>query len=129
MPSAPVMYSGSADKIRTNVDLRVNTDSRSFVQLGLGDIGEANRLNLQLGQQGKVWGGRFGVIEGKVGAGIDIKMGRDFKISADAYDPNDFRLKLRSELLIGPDTYLVGESFNLNKDVQRSFFLGVRKTF
>ena len=124
-----VMYSGGADKYRTNVDLRVNTDSRSFVQMGLSDIGESNRLNLQLGQQGQVVGGRFGVVEGKAGAGVDLKLGNNFKISADAYDPNDFRLKLRSELKVAPDTYIVGESISVNKDAQRSTYVGVRRSF
>ncbi len=124
-----VMYSGGADKYRTNVDLRVNTDSRSFVQMGLSYIGESNRLNLQLGQQGQVVGGRFGVVEGKAGAGVDLKLGNNFKISADAYDPNDFRLKLRSEMKVAPDTYLVGESISVNKDAQRSTYLGIRRSF
>ena len=124
-----VMYSGGADKVRTNVDLRVNTDSRSFVQMGLSDIGESNRLNLQFGQQGPAVGGRLGVVEGKAGAGVDLKMGNNFKISADAYDPNDFRLKLRSELKVAPDTYIVGESISINKDAQRSTYVGVRRSF
>ncbi len=124
-----VMYSGGAEKYRTNLDLRVNNDSRSFVHLGLTDIGETNRLNFQLGRQGDIIGGRVGVVEGKAGAGLDLNLGKNFKISADAYDPNDFRLKLRSELRIARDTYLVGESISLNKDAQRSTYIGVRRTF
>lgn len=124
-----VMYSGGAEKYRTNVDLRVNTDSRSFVQMGLSDIGEDNRVNFQLGSQGKLIDGRIGVVEGKAGAGIDFKLGNSFKLSADAYDPNDFRLKLRSELKVAPDTYLVGESLSINKDAQRSTYVGIRRSF
>ena len=124
-----VMYSGGAERYRTNVDFRVNTDSRSFVQMGVSDIGESNRVNLQVGTQGPVVGGRLGVVEGKAGAGLDLKLGNSFKISADAYDPNDFRLKLRSELKIAPETYLVGESISINKDAQRSSYVGVRRTF
>jgi phospholipid/cholesterol/gamma-HCH transport system substrate-binding protein len=124
-----VMYGGGAEKYRTNVDLRVNTDSRSFVQMGLSDIGESNRLNFQLGQQGPHVGGRVGVVEGKAGAGVDLKLGKNFKISADAYDPNDFRIKLRSELKIAPDTYVVGESISVNKDAQRSTYVGIRRSF
>lgn len=124
-----LMYSGGAEKYRTNIDLRVNTDSRSFVQMGLSDIGESNRLNFQLGQQGPTIGGRVGVVEGKAGAGVDLKLGKNFKISADAYDPNDFRIKLRSELRVAPDTYIVGESISVNKDAQRSTYLGIRRSF
>jgi len=124
-----LMYSGGAEKYRTNIDLRVNTDSRSFVQMGLSDIGESNRLNFQLGQQGPTIGGRVGVVEGKAGAGVDLKLGKNLKVSADAYDPNDFRIKLRSELKVAPDTYIVGESISVNKDAQRSTYLGVRRSF
>ena len=124
-----LMYSGGAEKYRTNIDLRVNTDSRSFVQMGMSDIGESNRLNFQLGQQGPSIGGRVGVVEGKAGAGVDLMLGRNLKVSADAYDPNDFRIKLRSELKVAPDTYIVGESISVNKDAQRSTYLGIRRSF
>ncbi len=124
-----LMYSGGAQAYRTNLDVRVHTDARTFAHMGLSDIGETNRVNFQIGQEGKTFGGRVGVIEGKVGAGLDLKLGRNFKFSADAYDPNDFRLKLRSEFRIAPDTYLVGESISINKDAQRSSYIGVRRTF
>ena len=124
-----VMYSGGAERYRTNIDVRVHTDEKTFAHMGLSDIGEANRVNFQLGRQGKDIGGRFGVIEGKVGAGLDLNLGKNVKFSADAYDPNDFRLKLRSEFRIAPDTYLVGESISINKDAQRSSYIGVRRTF
>jgi phospholipid/cholesterol/gamma-HCH transport system substrate-binding protein len=124
-----VMYSGGAERYRTNADVRIHTDERSFIHMGLSDIGESNRLNFQLGREGQTLGGRVGVIEGKAGAGLDVKLGPAVKISADAYDPNDFRLKLRSELRIAPDTYLVGESISINKDAQRSSYIGVRRTF
>jgi phospholipid/cholesterol/gamma-HCH transport system substrate-binding protein len=124
-----MMYSGGAERYRTNVDLRVYSDPKTFAHIGLSDIGESNRVNFQFGQQGQTFGGRVGVIEGKPGAGLDLRFGKDFKFSADAYDPNDFRLKLRSEFRIAPDTYLVGESISINKDAQRSSYVGVRRTF
>ena len=94
-----------------------------------GGLTAINRVNFQLGQEGKTVGGRLGVVEGKPGAGIDLKFGKNFKISADAYDPNDFRIKLRSELKIAPDTYIVGESLSINKSAQRSTYIGLRRTF
>ena len=124
-----IMYSGGAEKYRTNLDLRIKTDDKAFVHMGLGDIGESNRFNFQLGQQGSVVGGRLGVVEGKAGVGLDLKLGKQLKLSADAYDPNDFRLKLRSELKIARDTYLVGESVSVNKDAQRSTYVGIRRSF
>ena len=124
-----LMYNGGAEKYRANVDLRIYANERNYFHMGLSDIGEANRFNFQLGQTGKTVGGRIGVIEGKAGVGLDLNLGKNFRISADAYDPNDFRLKLRSELRIAPDTYLVGESIGLNKESQRSTYFGLRRTF
>ncbi len=124
-----LMYNGGAEKYRANVDLHIHTSERNYFRMGLSDIGESNRFNFQLGQTGKTVGGRIGVIEGKAGAGLDLNLGKNFRISADAYDPNDFRLKLRSELRIAPDTYLVGESIGLNKESQRSTYFGLRRTF
>ena len=124
-----LMYSGGAEKYRANVDFRLHMNEKTYAHMGLSDIGEANRVNFQLGQEGKTVGGRLGVVEGKPGAGIDLKFGKNFKISADAYDPNDFRIKLRSELKIAPDTYIVGESLSINKSAQRSTYIGLRRTF
>ena len=124
-----LMYSGGSNHYETNMDLRINNGSGNFLQMGVADIGAGNRVNFQLGQQGRTFGGRIGVVEGQAGAGVDVRFGRDFKISADVYDPNDLRIKLRSEIRIAPSTYLVGESLNINKDAQRSSYIGVRRTF
>ena len=124
-----VMYSGGADHYRTNLDFQVHMDSRRYAKIGLSDVGDSNRVNFQLGQQGPIFGGRIGVVESKAGAGLDLRLGKDFKISADAYDPNDLRIKLRSELRLAPDTYLVGESLSINKDAQHSSYVGIRRNF
>ena len=124
-----MMYSGGAEHYRTNLDFQINADSRRYARFGISDIGETNRVNFLLGQQGQTFGGHFGVVESKAGAGIDLRFGKGFKISADAYDPNDFQIKLRSEIRIAPSTYIVGESLSINKDAQRSSYIGVRRTF
>ena len=122
-------YSGGSNHYRANLDFQINADSRRYARIGLSDIGETNRVNFLLGQQGQTFGGHAGVVEGKAGAGIDLHFGKGFKISADAYDPNDLRIKLRSEIRIAPSTYLVGESISINKDAQRNSYIGVRRTF
>lgn len=124
-----LMYSGGANHYRANLDFQINADSRRYARIGLSDIGETNRVNFLLGQQGQTFGGHVGVVESKAGAGIDLRFGKDFKISADAYDPNDLRIKLRSEIRIAPSTYLVGESISINKDAQRNSYIGVRRAF
>ena len=60
---------------------------------------------------------------------MDLRLSKGFKLSADAYDPNDLRIKLRSEIRLAPDTYLVGESLSLNKDAQHNSYIGIRRNF
>ena len=93
--------------------------SREVVRLCSSSIRSVHRGDLELGHR----------LMEEAGAGLDIQAGKGFKISADAYDPNDFRIKLRSEIRLAPDTYLVGETLSLNKDAQRSSYVGIRRNF
>ena len=65
----------------------------------------------------------------KVGVGVDAKLGKQLKLSFDVYDPNDVRVKLRTQYQLAPDTFLVGETDNLNKSSEKSTYIGVRQTF
>ncbi len=123
------MYNGGSDRWRTNADVRINANPTEFAVIGVTDIGESGRFNLQLGRDNGVWGQRIGVIENKAGVGLDFHIGSGIKLSAEAYDPNDMRIKLRSEFKVAPDTFIVGESTSLNKDAQRNSYVGVRRSF
>ena len=49
---AEILYSGGAEHYRTNLDMRIHMDSQRYAHIGLSDIGDSNRVNFQLGQQG-----------------------------------------------------------------------------
>mgnify|MGYP003585924064 FL=1 len=128
-PGIETMYAGKDGKWRTNFDLNVATSPGSFFRLGLDDIGEENRTNVQLGRRSGSFAGRAGVFDSKAGIGVDAYTGQRWKFSLDAYDPNDFRLDLRSQYEVSPDTYLVGQWRGLNKSESRAAYFGIRHDF
>lgn len=127
--STEVLYSGGSDRFMTNADVKIKTSPHDFVLLGVSDIGEENKTNLQIGSGSDKFTGRAGLMESKAGIGVDAKFSRDFQLSVDAYDPNDFRLKLRAAYALSPDTFLIGQTNNINKSEERESFIGIRHSF
>ncbi len=126
---AELLYHGGEGRYLSNADFKIFTNPNSFLLLGVSDIGEENKTNLQIGSGNDKFTGRVGLIESKAGIGIDTKLGEDVKFSVDAYDPNDFRVKLRAQYEFAPNTFLVSQTDNINKSEERETFVGLRKTF
>ncbi|EGO62954.1 MlaD family protein [Acetonema longum] len=124
-----VLYQPNEGAYRTNLDLKVSTSDKEYALLGIKDIGEENLLNLQLGTNYGSWGSRYGIVDGKAGVGVDGQVSSRWKLSLDAYDPNDFRLKLRSEYDLGRDTYLVGETDDVRQNTDKNTYFGLKKIF
>lgn len=127
--STEVLYSGGSDRFMTNANLKIKTSPHDFILMGVSDIGEENKTNLQIGSGSDKFTGRAGLMESKAGIGVDAKLSRDFQLSVDAYDPNDFRVKLRAEYALAPDTFLIGQTNNINKSQERESFVGIRRSF
>ncbi len=126
---AEFLYSGKDDHYMTNADFRIYSNPNEFLLLGLDDIGNENQTNIQVGSDNDKVTYRAGVVESKVGLGMDLRPSGKAQFSLDAYDPNDFRLKLRGQYEIAPNTYLVGQTNSLNKSDERATYLGIRRTF
>lgn len=126
-----VLYSKDRDKYRSNADIRINTSPREFAVVGVSDIGgdNGNKLNLQVGRTNADWSQRAGVMEGKAGIGVDKTLGSQLKLSLDVYDPNDLRVKLRSQYQVAPDTFVVAQTDSINKSPERNTYFGLRRTF
>ena len=101
----------------------------SFGKIGVTDIGEGNRFELQGGMRADAFGGRVGIIEGKAGLGIDLFGGKKLQLSVDAYDPNEFKLKSRLQYEIAKDTYLFTQVNDINKRDRRATYFGIRRSF
>lgn len=123
------MYSNDTGKYRGNVDVRIQTSPQDFAVIGASGIGENTAANLQVGKGNEQFAGRMGIVDSKMGVGVDAGLGKQLRLSLDAYDPNDVRVKLRGQLQVAPDTYVVSETDNINKSADKTTYIGVRRTF
>ena len=128
-PSVDILYSGKAHDWNTNFNVDFTSDDTSLI-LGAEDIGDNTKLNLQGGKKfGTYFGARGGIIAGKPGIGLDAYAGSRFKFSAEAYDLNHGKLRLKSQYKIADSTYILGELHNVNKKKDRAFYFGLKQEF
>lgn len=124
-----VMYSGGRSNWMTNFDLTISPSDKSLLLLGVDDIGETNKFNAQVGMRGGAFTGRAGVVDSKVGVGIDADAGKYLRFSADAYDLNRTVLKLRARLKVAKDTYVIGQMNDVTRKENRAAYVGLRQEF
>ena len=128
-PSVDILYSGKAHDWDTNFTLDVTSEDKSLI-LGAEDIGDHTKLNLQGGKRfGKSFGARAGIIDGKPGIGLDAYAGDRFKFSAEAYDFNDGKVRLKSQYRVADSTYILGEWHNVNHKRDRAVYFGLKQEF
>ena len=127
-PSMELKYSGSADDWNTDFNVDVKNDDMSVV-LGIEDIGDGDHLNAQVGKQFNDLNARAGIIAGKPGVGIDYNVGSRLKLTAEAYDPNDETVRLKSQYKIADSTYVLGEWHDVNDSDKRSAYFGLKREF
>lgn len=124
-----MLYDTDNGKYRSDADVRINTSPEDFAVLGVDDIGESNKTNFQIGKSSGQFAARAGIIESQAGIGVDAKLGNQLRLSVDAYNPNDLRVKLRTQYQVAPDTYLVGQTDSSNKPSDKNTYIGIRRTF
>lgn len=124
------MYSGGESDWAVNADFRVYTDPNSFLLIGADDIGgEDSGTNLQVGTGNGYVTGRGGIVDDKVGVGVDVKAGEKGLLSVDAYDPDDLRVKVKGQYEISDGTYVVGQVKDINDSDDRKAYMGIRHEF
>lgn len=126
-PSVEMLYSGKNHDWNTNFDLKVSKDDTSL-NLGVEDIGDHSKLNAQVGKRWNDFGARAGVIAGKPGVALDAYAGVA-TFSAEAYDPKDFNLRLKSELKVTDDVSVLAQLHHLNKKDERAAYFGLKYDF
>ena len=127
-PSMELKYSGSADDWNTDFNIDVKNDDMSVV-LGVEDIGDGDHVNAQVGKKFNDLNARAGIIAGKPGIGIDYNVGSRLKLTAEAYDPNDETVRLKSQYKIADSTYVLGEWHDVNDSDKRSAYFGLKREF
>ncbi len=130
-PSVEVLYSRHDHKSdwNTNFNLDVASGDTSL-RLGAEDIGDHTKLNAQVGKKfGESFGARGGIIAGKPGIALDAYAGKNVKFSAEAYDPNEAKLRLKSQFKIADSTYLLGEWHDVTHKDNRAAYFGIKQEF
>ena len=123
------LYGTDNSRYRGNADIKINYDPESFAVIGASGIGDNTRSNFQIGKTKGMLSMRGGVVESKLGMGVDADLNPKIRLSMDAYDPNDFRLKLRAQYELMSGTYLVGQTDSINKSRYKQTYVGLRRSF
>ena len=127
--SVELLYNKSSEDYLTNATMKISANEKDFLLMGVNDIGEENEMNFQLGKGDENFAGRVGLIDSKAGLGIDAKLFDKFTVSLDAYDPNDYKLKLKTQYQLSPNTYLISQTNNLNKSQEQETYVGFKQNF
>ena len=128
-PSLEVMYSGQESNWRANFDVTANLSDKNMFRIGVNEIGEGNRFNLQAGRKMGALTARAGIIDSEVGVGLDADAGDRWRFSLDAYDLNNIRLRPRASVRVAKSTYLFGQVNDVNDGDRRATYVGVRQEF
>ena len=123
------LYSGQKRDWDTSMGFNIGMEQGPFLNMGVEDIGETNRINFQLGKRQGNLAGRVGAIRGAAGVGLDAYAGKNFKFSADAYDFNDLSVRLGAQVRVMDNTWLMGQWQNVNKHDKRAAYVGLKQYF
>lgn len=130
-PSVSELYTGGTDHFRTDFDLGIGFSGGRFADFGVNDIGDDNLFNAQIGRRSGHHAARGGVIDSKVGLGLDVYAGSEdaLRFSLEAYDPSEPRLNLESEYQLGGGTSLLGEIQDVTDQKGRRGYFGLKHSF
>ena len=95
-PDIRTWYSPALNRAFTDFNLRLTGMEDSFLDLGIHDIGDRDRLNLQGGILRGPLSYRFGLYRSELWMGMDYRIGDIGSLSFNAYEPNDLNLNLWS---------------------------------
>ncbi len=107
-PRLEMLYNTTSNDYSANANIRFFTKN-AMGELGLSHIGDGSKLNANIGKQKGDFTFRGGIFDGDVGVGIDYGLQQPFTISVAAMNPNDARYRIRTELKLLKDTYVVGQ--------------------
>lgn len=131
-PQLDVMYSGGEHDWKTDFNVDVGKKQGTYFRLGVDDIGDGDKGNVQVGRHfgsGAV-SLRGGLVNGELGAGLDLKAGKRFQISVEGYDPDDAQLRLEAAYdVTGKGTSVIGQWDHVNDGERRRAYVGLRHSF
>lgn len=110
-----------------NANLWLLPRGEHALKIGVDDIGEENKFNLQYGKNIGSFRPRIGVIRSKLGVGVDSFVGKNLELSVDAYNTRDVQVDLMGKYVINDSWYFMGgvrDAFDTKQGV-----VGVGKRF
>jgi phospholipid/cholesterol/gamma-HCH transport system substrate-binding protein len=122
-------YGSKPDIYRAGASLKINYAPKSFLLMGVAGVGRENDIDLQIGRGSRGAAIRGGLVLGEPGAGVDYSPLKWLRFFADAYDPNDFKVRIGGEIRLGEKFSLVGESLNVRKKADNTTYVGIRGYF
>jgi phospholipid/cholesterol/gamma-HCH transport system substrate-binding protein len=100
--SLDAMYLPRPDRVWSDANLDIRYGEGNSAIIGISDIGESDGFNFQLG---RALGGhgrlRYGIVESKVGLGMDRQLTPQFGLTADLFDPNHITANLLGYYRLG----------------------------
>jgi phospholipid/cholesterol/gamma-HCH transport system substrate-binding protein len=111
-------YDTTLERLRTDVGYTLRSGQHNFYRLGLADVTESNRLNLQVGWANRTpmtFSYRYGIFAGKLGLGVDMRPGPvDFRL--DFYDPNRFTMDARAKVYLNRSSAITAGVSGIGKE-------------
>lgn len=124
-----VLYESQHKKPVANASVRIQSNA-SLYELGLTNLGDGTNLEMIYGKRvAPDLYLRGGLFDGDLGLGVDYGLGRPFSLSAAFMDPKERRYRLRTEVKLQKDTYLVGQIIRPYRATHGGDYLGLRKAF
>jgi phospholipid/cholesterol/gamma-HCH transport system substrate-binding protein len=100
--TADLMYLTNPDRRWAELNLDFRRGSADFARIGVADIGEFTRWNLQVGRPLGPGNVRLGLLQSKFGLGYDAWLSPRFGLTAEVFDPNDIRANLMGQYYFRP---------------------------
>lgn len=123
------MRNALSSSSRNRADLGVKMYSQDLMlYTQINDVGQNNRLTFEFGNKlnSHSWL-RYGLVEGKFGAGMEYNPSKNTRISFDAYDPANIRGKATLDLRMKPfadQWWLSVGAFDIGDNKKRNYGVG-----
>jgi phospholipid/cholesterol/gamma-HCH transport system substrate-binding protein len=98
------VYRPDDGRYRVTATTTLNLSSSKFLNLGIYDLGDSNKIIVQPGQSlGDRTDFRYGIYASKLGVGLDHAFSPSFYGAMNVYNPNDLRLDVQTGYKINND--------------------------
>ena len=129
-PSADFWYAPKADKqYRADLNITIDKGKADYLMVGVADLGNKERLNMQMGRYFNNFGVRIGAMQGEAGIGFDYRINDKIKIFTDLYDADEHKVKVGGEYKLSKNVSLMLQSLNVRSNFEDTAYIGIKQYF